>query len=100
MTDQSALFEMPKVPGSGRLLAAAQRTIRAKIGVGALNDSHALTVATVLELARAADNGLGAVKVSIATTTLMRELREALSTLPGDAGEDDEGWGDVVETAS
>lgn len=99
MNESVALFEIPEVPGSGRLLAAANRTIEAKRKSGVLNESHALTVATILELARAGDQGLAFAKVSIATTTMLRELREALSTLPAESGED-EGWGKVVEDMS
>lgn len=80
---EQTLFEVQPTTGpKGVLRTAAETTIAAKRAAGLLDDGHDLTVALILELASAVDRGLTWGKVSVATTTLAKELREAMASLP------------------
>ncbi len=68
--------------GAGALTRAAEATIQAKRDAHLLTAEHELTVQAILGMARAVDRGLAYGKVSIATTTMLREMREALASLP------------------
>ena len=84
MSDQDALFNVkPREPG--RIEQSAQKTIedlrQREVLVG---DGAALTVELLLGMARAVDQGLMAPKLTIATTTMARELRELVTQLTAD----------------
>lgn len=88
MTDpQAPLFAAPGRP-AGAIESAAVRTLAKLRERQTLDaDADALTEALVLALARAVDQGLAAPKLSIATTTMARELRELVNRLSDtDAG--------------
>lgn len=84
-TPQPALFGVPRVYGSGPgpLLAAADETIDALRARQLVAPEHALLIALIRQTARAADEGLAHARVSVATTSLVRELHDLMGELPG-----------------
>lgn len=92
-----ALFDLAPTPqGIGPVRNAAERTLAAKRAADLIGDEHTLTVEMIRQMASAVDRGLSAAKVSIATTTLARELRELLATLPTGDVQADESWNEIV----
>ena len=83
--------------GGGKIRAAAEKTIEAKRAAGLLDDSHELSVQLILEMSSAVDRGLAWGKVSIATTTMAREVRESLAALPSPAHAGGGGWDEIVD---
>lgn len=95
--EPQTLFEDPAKPkGMGKIRAAAEKTIAAKRADGLLDDSHELSVQLILEMSSAVDRGLAWGKVSIATTTMAREVRESLDALPSPAHVGGGGWEEIV----
>ncbi len=94
MNEQGTLPVIPEGK-AGRIYAAAERTIRAKYGAQLLTDDHALTVEMILGMARAVDQGLQFGKVSTATTTMLKELREALASLPQGESQGGSEWDQI-----
>lgn len=93
-----ALFDLAPTPqGIGPVRNAAEATIAAKLAADLIDDEHTLTVEMIRQMASAVDRGLTAAKVSIATTTLARELRELLATLPAGEVKADESWHAIVQ---
>ncbi|MFC8733579.1 hypothetical protein ACFT5B_14210 [Luteimicrobium sp. NPDC057192] len=83
---QPVLFDLSVGASGGVIRQAAQRAIAAREVAGVLGDADALTVQLILETAAAVDRGLAWAKVSVATTTLVRELHELLDALPAIPG--------------
>lgn len=98
--EQQLLFGEPPTGASstspGHLRAAAESTIAAKREAGLLTDEHELTVQLILALASAVDSGLAWGKVTVATTTMAKELREAAASLPSDDVPDSPEWTQLV----
>ena len=93
------LFDFKPATGTkGVLRLAAETTVAAKEAAGLLTEEHALTVALIFELATVVDRGFAfGGRTSVATTTLARELREAMASLPEpEAGAAGESWDAVV----
>jgi hypothetical protein len=95
---QDALIEAPGVGNSppGTIRVAAETTIQAKRDAGLIGAEHEMTIALILQLASASDRGLVEPKVSVATTTLAKEVREALASLPAANVVDDPEWNMLV----
>ena len=72
------------LPAAGRshLTDAARSTLAALDAAGALSDEHALTVQLILDLSAALDAGLGSGRLSVATSQAVRQLLDAMATLP------------------
>src|SRR5690606_21728989 len=71
--------------GQGHIGASARATLARLEAQGLLQPEHALTAQLVLGLSTAIDRGLGYGRVTVATTTLVKELRELIGTLPAPA---------------
>lgn len=67
----------------GPIEAAAEKSLFALREREHLNDSHALIIQMIRSLARACDRGLMAPRVSVATTTMLRQLSDLVLSLPG-----------------
>ena len=66
----------------GAMRTAAVATLEALAAAELLEPRHTLTCQTVLSLSAAIDNGLSYGKVSVATSTLVRHLLDAIDSLP------------------
>ena len=67
----------------GPIEIAAEKSISALREREHLTESHALIIQMIRSLARACDRGLMAPRVSVATTTMMRQLSDLVLSLPG-----------------
>lgn len=84
MTQNRPLFDV-KVPEyhPGPIETAADASIKSLQEHEHLTEAHTLIVQMIRSLARACDRGLDAPKVSVATTTMLRQLGDLMLTLPG-----------------
>lgn len=76
----------------GAITEAAKATLAALDQDHLLEARHALTCQVVLSLAQAVDRGLAAHRVTVATSTLSKQLLEAIETLPEPAEAGSDAW--------
>lgn len=81
----------------GPIETAAETTIHELQEHEHLTSTHTLTIQMIRSLARACDRGLDAPKVSVATTTMLRQLGDLMLTLPGtEVVADDQATADLM----
>ncbi|MST49489.1 hypothetical protein [Mobiluncus porci] len=71
--------------GGSAIVQAVETSLASLDEQGLLEAHHSGQIQLILEVARAVGAGLSWGKVSVATTTLVRELRELMATLPAPA---------------
>lgn len=65
------------------LTDAARATLEDLAAAGHLTGAHALTCRLVMDLARSLDRGLAQGKVTVATSNLVKQMLDAIASLPG-----------------
>lgn len=84
-------LELP-TGSQGHITTAAKATLAALQRDQLLEPRHALTCQVVLALSQAVDRGLAAHRVTVATSTLTKQLLEAIATLPEPAETGSDQW--------
>lgn len=80
--DSSALFDIPEPDNDGQIEEAANVTIEALRGAGALDDTHALKLQLIRTGAKALDREFSGRKVTVAATTLFSKVLDTADSLP------------------
>ncbi|MDR1393452.1 MAG: hypothetical protein LBJ62_05750 [Bifidobacteriaceae bacterium] len=93
MSNYPALFPHPEtIRASGDLETKTALVIDSLEAAGVLTGRHQITAVLIRKLARAVDKGLAEPRVSVATTHIVRELVEALASLPQSVAGTSESW--------
>lgn len=98
MNQNRPLFDMKEPEHQpGPIEIAADTSITSLKEHEHLTEAHTLIIQMIRSLARACDRGLDAPKVSIATTTMLRQLGDLMLTLPGtEVVADDQATADLM----
>lgn len=100
MSTRPALFDLEEPEHvAGPIETAANATLDVLNTSKTLEPRHALIIQMIRSLAMACDKGLAAPKVSIATTTMLRQLSDLMVELPAPAetAEASDGFAQVIQ---
>lgn len=75
----------PFTPSASAMTDAARVTLEELAASGHLTKAHALTCRLIMDLAQALDRGLSQGRVTVATSNLVKQLLDAIASLPGEA---------------
>ena len=93
-----SLFELPEPENDGAILAAANETLEALRGAGALDATHALKVQLIRSGAKALDREFAQRKVTVAAMALFAKVLDTAESLPTVAQAINDTFNRMVET--